>query len=45
MGTGVAVLAVGDGVDEPVAKLLVRAQEVGLDKVDHGVIWKTITSG
>ena len=37
--TGVAVLAVGYGVHKPVAELLVGPQEVGLDKVDHGIVW------
>ena len=37
-GVGVTTLAVSDGVDKPVGELLERAQQVGLDKIHHGIV-------
>ena len=37
--SGVPALAVGDGVVKAVAELLAAAQQVGLHKAHHGVVW------
>ena len=36
---GIGKLAVGDRVDKLVRKLLLRAQQVRLDKIHHGVVF------